>query len=90
MGVVDDKDINKLLKVFPKGAIYYFTQADIPRALNFEKLAHIADESMLQGQSFLSVKKAYQNALKYAKHNDLIFVGGSTFIVADLLKYLEK
>lgn len=87
-GVVKDKNIDKILSLLPKDAIYYFTKASIPRALNENELFQKATENKLNGKTFSSVETAYTEAKKNAEPNDLIFIGGSTFIVADYLGYL--
>ncbi len=78
-GTVADKDPDAVLKLLPQNAIYYFTKADIPRALDEKILANKASELGLIGNSFKEVKTAFNQALKNAEANDLIFVGGSTF-----------
>lgn len=89
LGLVDDKDSKSILRLFPTDAYYYFTKANIPRALSYEKLAKDAKDVGLMGESYSSVEKAYITALKNAKSSDLIFVGGSTFVVADLLVFID-
>lgn len=84
-GVVEDKNIDKILEILPKDATYYFTQASIPRALNHEILKQKAQKANLNGNSFPTVQLAIENAKKNAEDNDLIFIGGSTFVVADAL-----
>jgi dihydrofolate synthase / folylpolyglutamate synthase len=84
-GVVDDKDVDKVMTILPKEAIYYFTRASIPRALNQDLLKQKAANFNLQGDSYPTVKIAIENAKKNAEVNDLIFIGGSTFVVADSL-----
>jgi dihydrofolate synthase/folylpolyglutamate synthase len=85
IGVVDDKDINKLLFVLPKDAEYYFTKADIPRALDQNVLKEKAVNVGLIGKSYTKVSKALSEAKKNARVNDLIFIGGSTFVVAEVV-----
>lgn len=85
IGFVADKAIEKILKLLPKDAEYYLTNANIPRALPADQLKERFIESGLDGRVFHNVKTAYQKALSEASHDDIIFVGGSTFIVADLL-----
>jgi len=84
-GVVDDKDVDKVMTILPKEAIYYFTRASIPRALNQDLLKQKAANYNLQGDSYPTVKIAIENAKINAGVNDLIFIGGSTFVVADAL-----
>jgi len=85
IGVVNDKDLNNILSLFPKDAVYYFCHPDIPRGLNAKKLQQIAYKFNLKGNVCNSVKEAYNSALKNANNNDLIFVGGSNFVVAEVI-----
>jgi len=85
IGVVDDKALDSVLSLFPKDAQYYFCKADIPRGLSANILAKKASEFNLFGDVFLSVKEAYQAAKNNAETNDLVFVGGSTFTVAEVV-----
>jgi dihydrofolate synthase/folylpolyglutamate synthase len=84
-GMVKDKDAAKILALLPKEATYYFCQPNIPRGKPAEELAQEAKEYQLKGQTYTSVAEAYQQALSHAKPNDLVFVGGSTFVVAEVL-----
>ncbi len=90
IGFVNDKDISHILDFMPHEAEYYFTQADIPRALAAEEVADIATSKGLHGAHYPTVAEAYRAALSTASPDDLIFVGGSTFVVADLLSHLNK
>lgn len=85
IGTVNDKDISAMLKQLPRNAEYYFTKAKIPRALNEKELAEIAHQHGLKGYTFPTVKKAVNAAKKSAAKNDLIFIGGSAFVVAEAL-----
>ncbi len=85
LGMVNDKDIDAMLSLLPTQAVYYFCNADIPRALPAEKLQAKAAQFHLQGKVFGSVANALQNAKKDADDDDLIFVGGSTFVVAEVV-----
>jgi len=85
IGMVNDKEVTKVLSLLPNTATYYFTKACIPRALNENELATQAKALGLKGESFDTVQNAIEAAKKKAKANDLIFVGGSTFVVADAL-----
>ena len=85
LGVVNDKDITKILKLLPKDAVYYFCKASIPRALDEKELSIQAKKIGLSGKTFKTVDEALSSAKKQAKVSDLIFVGGSTFTVADIL-----
>ena len=84
-GTVNDKDTNKILELLPKEAKYYFCAAKIDRALDATKLKNKSAEFNLKGDSFNSVKEAYQKSISNAKQDDLIFIGGSTFVVAEVL-----
>lgn len=85
LGVVNDKDISSILKLLPKDATYYFCKASIPRALNEKELSIQAKKEGLSGKTFETVSEALDAAKKQAKATDLVFVGGSTFTVADIL-----
>ena len=85
IGMVNDKDINGVISLLPKNAKYYFTQASVKRALPAEQVKEIANNHGLKGEAYSSVEKALTIAKNNAKENDLIFIGGSTFIVADLI-----
>lgn len=89
LGMVNDKTVNTILKLFPKNAYYYFCKADVPRSLEVDILKQEAENCSLLGDAYLNVKDAYLSALANADESDLIFVGGSTFVVADLLLYLN-
>ena len=84
-GTVNDKNIEKILTLLPKNAIYYFCEANIPRALPKERLLTLARQNKLKGNHYPSVKTALSIAQKNANTKDLIFVGGSTFVVAEAL-----
>lgn len=84
-GVVSDKNQDAILRLLPKNAVYYFTKANIPRAMNEKELAQKAAGFGLTGTSYPSVIEAFNTAKQNAGKNDLIFVGGSTFIVAEIL-----
>lgn len=85
IGMVNDKDITKILALLPKNATYYFCSPDIPRAKPAGELKEKASISGLVGSSYESVCMALQNAEQNASKDDLIFVGGSTFVVAEVL-----
>lgn len=84
-GMVSDKDISSVLAMMPHKAIYYFTQASIKRAMPADELRAKGMEFGLHGESYPSVSEALSAAKNDASKNDLIFIGGSCFIVADLL-----
>lgn len=85
LGMVNDKDIDKILDLLPKNAVYYFCKANIPRGLDADLLSEIAISKGLRGKIYKSVKSALKAAKKEAQKDDLIFIGGSTFIVAEVL-----
>ena len=85
LGVVNDKDIDKMLALLPKKAQYYFCKANIPRGLKAGVLKNKAKQYGLIGKCYSSVKNAYKNAKKNADKNDLIFIGGSAFTVAEVI-----
>lgn len=84
LGVVNDKDLDDILPLFPKKAIYYFCKPNIPRGLDATLLQQKALTYQLEGQVFNSVSEAYADALQSAKPSDFIYVGGSTFVVAEI------
>jgi dihydrofolate synthase/folylpolyglutamate synthase len=88
-GTVNDKDLSLILPLLPEKAVYYFTKADISRALGERNLKDEAQKYNLHGKAYTNVKNAYQAAKQTASKNDMIFVGGSTFVVAEVLE-LEK
>ena len=85
IGFVADKDVVHILSLLPKKAFYYVTQAQIPRALPAEKLFEMMRDAGFSCEIYADVDSAYSAAKKEAKDEDVIYVGGSTFIVADLL-----
>ena len=89
-GMVSDKDVNSVLELMPQNAKYYFCQASVKRAMPHHQLKRLAKQHNLQGNSYKTVENAYKKALSQSNPNDCIFVGGSTFVVADFLCYEEK
>ena len=85
LGVVNDKDLESILLLFPKTATYYFCKPNVPRGLDEKELEKISKTFNLLGRAFSSVEKAYLAANENAKNNDLIYVGGSTFTVAEII-----
>ncbi|MFO8147224.1 MAG: folylpolyglutamate synthase/dihydrofolate synthase family protein [Gillisia sp.] len=85
LGVVNDKDLEKILPLFPKEAIYYFCRPNVPRGMNAEFLRDQALKFGLNGSVYSSVSNAYLKALKEAEKTDVIYVGGSTFTVAEII-----
>jgi dihydrofolate synthase/folylpolyglutamate synthase len=90
--MVNDKDISGVLALLPREAKYYFTQASVSRALPADQLYALATQAGLHGEAYPTVKSAVEAAMQHALPDDFIFVGGSNFIVADLLvaSRLEK
>ncbi|RZA04137.1 MAG: bifunctional folylpolyglutamate synthase/dihydrofolate synthase [Sphingobacteriaceae bacterium] len=85
LGMVNDKDISKVLSMLPQSATYYFCRPDIPRGLEAESLQDKAASFGLHGETYPNVKAALASAQKAAKANDLVFAGGSTFVVAEVV-----
>ncbi len=85
IGLVNDKDQDEVLSLLPGDAHYYFTKANIPRATQPEELAAKAAKFGLQGKCYQTVQQALSAAKVNAGENDLIFIGGSTFVVAEVL-----
>jgi dihydrofolate synthase/folylpolyglutamate synthase len=85
LGMVNDKDISKILSMLPVEAEYYFCKANIPRALDAEELSLQANKNGLKGSIYPSVPAALEAAVQKAHKDDLVFVGGSTFTVAEVV-----
>ncbi len=85
LGVVADKNLDDILWLFPKEATYYFCKPNIPRGLLEIKLQEKALEFHLIGKKYSSVKKAYNTALINANQEDMVYIGGSTFVVAEII-----
>jgi dihydrofolate synthase/folylpolyglutamate synthase len=85
IGMVNDKDTGKVLPMFPKDATYYFCKPDIPRGLDAGVMKTQAETHGLIGEAYPSVKEALLSAQKNAGIDDLVFVGGSTFVVAEVV-----
>lgn len=85
LGMVSDKDIRRVLVLLPKNATYYFCKANIPRGMDAALLAQQAGEVGLHGKTYASVPEAYAQAVKDANADDMIFIGGSVFTVAEVL-----
>ncbi|WP_010177243.1 bifunctional folylpolyglutamate synthase/dihydrofolate synthase [Aquimarina agarilytica] len=84
-GVVKDKNLERILPLLPKNANYYFTKPDNPRGFSEKELKEIAFKYDLKGGSYASVKESFEMAKKAAISTDMIYVGGSTFVVAEIL-----
>jgi dihydrofolate synthase/folylpolyglutamate synthase len=86
IGVMRDKDIESLLSILPKDASYYFCRANFERSLPENDLLELAQSKKLKGHSYKSIAEAIQAAKVNANKKDLIFIGGSTFVVAEALE----
>lgn len=84
LGMVREKEVKKVMELLPKQAKYYFCQAQIPRALEVEKIAEEADKLELNYEVVPAVNEAIQLATTQAGENDIIYVGGSTFVIAEI------
>ena len=89
-GMVDDKDIEHVMDMLPKNAVYYFAQATTHRAIPVAVVGEKAAAHDLHGTCYTSVDEAYEHALADADKDDFVFVGGSSYVVADLLTYLKN
>ena len=85
LGVVNDKDLDSILPLFPKNAKYYFCKPNVPRGLDADKLGEKANDFGLIGKVYDSVSEAYMNAKLLAQKTDFIYIGGSTFVVAEIV-----
>ncbi|MBL0065833.1 MAG: bifunctional folylpolyglutamate synthase/dihydrofolate synthase [Bacteroidetes bacterium] len=88
-GVVNDKDVTSILKLLPVNAKYYFCKANLPRALGQEELKNQAQNFGLKGEAYDSVYDAFLAAKNAAEKSDFVFIGGSTFVVAEILQALS-
>lgn len=89
-GMVSDKNVDGVLELMPRDAVYYFTQSSVKRAMPHTQIKELAQRHGLYGNSFTSVGVAYERALQESNENDLIFIGGSSFVVADFLMHEKK
>lgn len=85
LGMVREKDITKVLNHFPRHAHYYFCRPNVPRGLDVDRLQSNANVLGFEGRSYSSVRRAFAAAKKKANKTDLIFIGGSSFVVAEVL-----
>ena len=85
LGMVNDKDVESVLQLLPRGAEYYFCKADIPRGLDANILAEKAFDMGLRGMAYESVRHAYRSAVNNARFGDVVFIGGSNFTVAEVV-----
>lgn len=88
-GMVDDKDIQTVMTLLPKNATYYFTKATTHRAIPEDKVKECGAEHGLKGKTYGSVTEAYRAAMDDAQPDDFVFVGGSSYIVADFLESIK-
>lgn len=85
-GMVDDKDVDGVLELLPRDATYYFTKAESHRAIPENKLQAIARSHGIDGQTYPTVGKAYAAAMENASVDDMVFIGGSSYVVGDFLR----
>lgn len=85
LGVVSDKDLDSIINLFPVDATYYFCKPNIPRGLNAEDLKCYFNKKNLVGEAYYSVNEAYKIALANANKEDVVYIGGSTFVVAEII-----
>lgn len=90
IGMVNDKDIDGVLSLLPTDAVYYFCQASVARALPHNEFKKKANAHGLKGHSYPTVSDAFESARSDSSADDFIFVGGSTFVVADFLRYMQS
>jgi dihydrofolate synthase/folylpolyglutamate synthase len=83
--MVNDKDHSNVFQLLPSGATYYFCKADIPRGMDADELKEAASVYGLNGAVYPSVTHALASAVNNAHADDLVFVGGSTFVVAEVI-----
>ena len=89
VGFVNDKDVEHIVNLFPTSGKYYFTKASIPRAMDEREVAEHFSRNGINGITFPSVDTAFQAALADSSPSDIIYIGGSTFIVADFLAAIQ-
>lgn len=89
-GMAGDKDIEAVMALLPKHATYYWTKASVRRAMNEQNLEQMAYKYKLMGKSYGTVCEAYRSAIQNAREKDTVYVGGSSFVVADLLTFLHS
>ncbi len=89
IGLVGDKDVDGILELLPADAVYYFCKADIPRAMDVEDLHKAARKFGLAGEKYFSVLEAFDAAKAAAAPDDMIYIGGSTFVVAEAIPEFE-
>lgn len=89
-GMASDKDVDHVMCQLPTKAHYYWTRASVHRAMDEHEVAELGKKHELKGEMFDNVPQAYEQALQNANKNDFVYVGGSCFVVADLLKHLQE
>ncbi|MBR9855295.1 MAG: bifunctional folylpolyglutamate synthase/dihydrofolate synthase [Algicola sp.] len=85
LGFVNDKDVRAVLSLFPKDAKYYFVRPSIPRGMDVGVLEELAKGQGLEGDKYVSVQEGFQKAMNKAGAEDMVYVGGSTFVVAEVV-----
>lgn len=90
VGFMADKDLKHILQLLPPEATYYFTQASTPRAMNAPALAEIAASHGLKGECYTDVKQAHAAALHHAGKDDIIYVGGSMYVLAEFFELMDR
>lgn len=85
-GMVEDKDVNSVLKLLPKNALYYFVKPNNKRGMDENEIRLKAEDHGIHGISYLSLTEAYKAAMHNAGQNDFVFIGGSNYLVADFLE----
>ena len=89
-GMVDDKDVETVIDMLPRDAVYYFTRPSSKRAFDEKYIAAIGQDHGLKGRSYPTVTEAYHTAMAEAQTDDFIFIGGSSYVVADFLQAIQK
>ena len=90
LGFANDKDVNNILNYFPKNANYYFCKASVQRAMSEKDLLEIASKKGINSKGFETVPDAIKNAMEKSKNENIIYIGGSFFVVADALEYFKN
>lgn len=90
MGVMADKDLIGILPLLPRDAVYYFTQASTPRALKADRLKEMAGVYGFNGNHYTTVAQAYEAARSNARETDVIYVGGSMYVLAEFFEYIDS
>ncbi len=85
LGFVNDKEVSELLELFPKTAKYYFVKPNVVRGMEVKEVRQMALQNNIAGDTYSTVQQGYQAALEQASEDDFIFIGGSTFVVAEIL-----